>query len=133
MLDEVSEKIINCAIYTRKSTEEGLDQNFNSLDNQYEFCSNYLKSLNDPCLHLLPTHYDDGGYSGGSLNRPALQRLLEDIRCGLVNRIIVYRLDRLTRELRDFSSFLIFLKNITSSLFRSRKTNIITPPRPLAA
>ncbi len=106
MLDEVSEKIINCAIYTRKSTEEGLDQNFNSLDNQYEFCSNYLKSLNDPCLHLLPTHYDDGGYSGGSLNRPALQRLLEDIRCGLVNRIIVYRLDRLTRELRDFFKLL---------------------------
>ena len=70
------------------------------------FCSNYLKSLNDPCLHLLPTHYDDGGYSGGSLNRPALQRLLEDIRCGLVNRIIVYRLDRLTRELRDFFKLL---------------------------
>ena len=77
----MSEKIINCAIYTRKSTEEGLEQDFNSLDNQYEFCTNYLKSLNDPTLHLLPTRYDDGGYSGGSLNRPALQCLLADIRC----------------------------------------------------
>lgn len=66
----MSEKIINCAIYTRKSTEEGLEQDFNSLDNQYEFCTNYLKSLNDPALQLLPARYDDGGYSGGSLNRP---------------------------------------------------------------
>ncbi len=106
MLNDTSEKIINCAIYTRKSTEEGLEQDFNSLDNQYEFCSNYIKSLNDPNLHLLPTHYDDGGYSGGSLNRPALQQLLNDIRCGLVNRIIIYKIDRLTRELRDFFKLL---------------------------
>lgn len=98
----MSDPIINCAIYTRKSTEEGLDQDFNSLDNQYEFCHNYLVSQNDPCLHIVPTRYDDGGYSGGNLNRPALQRLLEDIRCGLVNRVIFYKIDRLTREMRDF-------------------------------
>lgn len=102
----MSEKIINCAIYTRKSTEEGLEQDFNSLDNQYEFCTNYLKSLNDPTLYLLPTRYDDGGYSGGSLNRPALQCLLADIRCGLVNRVIIYKIDRLTREIRDFFKLL---------------------------
>lgn len=102
----VSDKIINCAVYTRKSTEEGLEQDFNSLDNQYEFCTNYLKSLNDPALHLLPTRYDDGGYSGGSLNRPALQRLLADIQCGLVNRVIIYKIDRLTREIRDFFKLL---------------------------
>lgn len=102
----MSEKIINCAIYTRKSTEEGLEQDFNSLDNQYEFCTNYLKSLNDVNLHLLPTRYDDGGYSGGNLNRPALQRLLHDIRCGLVNRVIIYKIDRLTREIRDFFKLL---------------------------
>lgn len=102
----MSEKIINCAIYTRKSTEEGLEQDFNSLDNQYEFCTNYLKSLNDANLHLLPTRYDDGGYSGGNLNRPALQRLLSDIRCGLVNRVIIYKIDRLTREIRDFFKLL---------------------------
>lgn len=100
------EKIINCAIYTRKSTEEGLEQGFNSLDNQYEFCTNYLKSLNDPALQLLPARYDDGGYSGGSLNRPALQRLLADIQCGLVNRVIIYKIDRLTREIRDFFKLL---------------------------
>lgn len=100
------EKIINCAIYTRKSTEEGLEQDFNSLDNQYEFCTNYLKSLNDPALQLLPARYDDGGYSGGSLNRPALQRLLADIQCGLVNRVIIYKIDRLTREIRDFFKLL---------------------------
>lgn len=98
----MSDPIINCAIYTRKSTEEGLDQDFNSLDNQYEFCHNYLVSQNDPCLHIVPTRYDDGGYSGGNLNRPALQRLLEDIRCGLVDRVIFYKIDRLTREMRDF-------------------------------
>lgn len=102
----MSEKIINCAIYTRKSTEEGLEQDFNSLDNQYEFCTNYLKSLNDPALQLLPARYDDGGYSGGSLNRPALQRLLADIQCGLVNRVIIYKIDRLTREIRDFFKLL---------------------------
>lgn len=98
----MSDSVITCAIYTRKSTEEGLEQDFNSLDNQYEFCTNYLKSLNDANLHLLPTRYDDGGYSGGNLNRPALQRLLHDIRCGLVNRVIIYKIDRLTREMRDF-------------------------------
>lgn len=102
----MSDSVINCAIYTRKSTEEGLEQDFNSLDNQYEFCTNYLKSLNDANLHLLPTRYDDGGYSGGNLNRPALQRLLHDIRCGLVNRVIIYKIDRLTREIRDFFKLL---------------------------
>lgn len=102
----MSDSAINCAIYTRKSTEEGLEQDFNSLDNQYEFCTNYLKSLNDANLHLLPTRYDDGGYSGGNLNRPALQRLLADIRCGLVNRVIIYKIDRLTREIRDFFKLL---------------------------
>lgn len=102
----MSDSVINCAIYTRKSTEEGLDQDFNSLDNQYEFCHNYLVSQNDPCLHIVPTRYDDGGYSGGTLNRPAIQRLLEDIRNGLVNRVIIYRIDRLTREIRDFFKLL---------------------------
>lgn len=129
----MSEKIINCAIYTRKSTEEGLEQDFNSLDNQYEFCTNYLKSLNDPALQLLPARYDDGGYSGGSLNRPALQRLLADIQCGLVNRVIIYKIDRLTREIRDFSNCLTFSKNITLNSFRSRKTNITIPPPPSGA
>lgn len=106
MVDVAPQKIINCAIYTRKSTEEGLEQDFNSLDNQYEFCSNYLKSLNDPNIRLLPTRYDDGGYSGGSLNRPALQQLLQDVRCGIINRVIIYKIDRLTREIRDFFKIL---------------------------
>lgn len=127
------EKIINCAIYTRKSTEEGLEQDFNSLDNQYEFCTNYLKSLNDPALQLLPARYDDGGYSGGSLNRPALQRLLADIQCGLVNRVIIIKLTVSPVKFAIFSNCLTFSKNITLNSFRSRKTNITIPPPPSGA
>lgn len=103
------------------------------MDNQYEFCTNYLKSINDPALQLLPARYDDGGYSGGSLNRPALQRLLADIQCGLVNRVIIYKIDRLTREIRDFFKLLDIFENITLNSFRSRKTNITIPPPPSGA
>jgi site-specific DNA recombinase len=92
-----------CAIYTRKSSEEGLDQHFNSLDAQREACEAYVLSQAGGGWAALPTHYDDGGYSGGSMDRPALQRLLLDIGRGLIDVVVVYKIDRLTRSLADFA------------------------------
>lgn len=94
---------IRCAIYTRKSSEEGLELEFNSLQAQREACEAYIKSQKHENWQLLPTYYDDGGYSGGTLNRPALQQLLADIKAGLIDIIVVYKIDRLTRSLMDFS------------------------------
>ncbi len=96
-------KKIRCAIYTRKSSEEGLEQEFNSLDAQREACASYVASQKHEGWVLLPTHYDDGGLSGGNLERPALKQILKDIGGGLVDQIIVYKIDRLTRSLADFS------------------------------
>jgi site-specific DNA recombinase len=92
-----------CAIYTRKSTEEGLEQDFNSLDAQREACAAFVQSQKHEGWTVLPTAYDDGGYSGGTMNRPALQRLLADIEAGRVDVIVVYKVDRLTRSLSDFA------------------------------
>lgn len=92
-----------CALYTRKSTEEGLDQAFNSLDAQREACEAYVKSQKGEGWRALDTPYDDGGFSGGSMERPALQRLLADIEAGRVDVVVVYKIDRLTRSLADFA------------------------------
>jgi site-specific DNA recombinase len=92
-----------CAIYTRKSTEHGLDLEFNSLDAQREACEAYIKSQAHEGWRLIPKHYDDGAFSGASLNRPAVQELLADIKTGLVDVIVVYKIDRLTRSLADFA------------------------------
>jgi DNA invertase Pin-like site-specific DNA recombinase len=94
---------IRCAIYTRKSSEEGLDQQFNSLHAQREACAAYVASQKAEGWVLLPTEYDDGGLSGGTLERPAMQRLLADVDEGLVDQIVVYKIDRLTRSLSDFA------------------------------
>ena len=94
---------IRCAIYTRKSSEEGLEQEFNSLHAQREACAAYVASQKAEGWVLMPTEYDDGGISGGTLERPALQRLLGDIDAGLVDQIVVYKIDRLTRSLADFA------------------------------
>lgn len=94
---------LRCAIYTRKSTEEGLDQAFNSLDAQREACEAYAISQRHEGWQVLNTRYDDGGFSGGNLTRPALQRLLADINDGKVDLVVVYKIDRLTRSLMDFS------------------------------
>ena len=96
-------KKLRCAIYTRKSTEEGLDQAFNSLDAQREACSAYITSQKHEGWQELPTLYDDGGFSGGSLERPAVKRLLADIEIGEVDIVVVYKVDRLTRALADFA------------------------------
>jgi site-specific DNA recombinase len=92
-----------CAIYTRKSSEDGLEQTFNSLDAQREACLAYITSQRHEGWRALPTVYDDGGFSGGTLNRPALQRLLADIQAGRIDRVVIYKVDRLTRSLADFA------------------------------
>ncbi|MGK7754926.1 MULTISPECIES: recombinase family protein [unclassified Roseovarius] len=94
---------IRCAIYTRKSSDEGLDQDFSSLDAQVEACAAYIASQRHEGWVAGKTRYDDGGISGGTLDRPALQRLLADIEAGLVQMVVVYKIDRLTRSLADFA------------------------------
>ena len=94
---------IRCAIYTRKSTDEGLDKEFNTLDAQRDACSSYIASQRHEGWIEVPDYYDDGGYSGGTLERPALKRLLADIEAGRVDVVVVYKIDRLSRALMDFS------------------------------
>lgn len=98
-----AKKRFRCAIYTRKSTEEGLDQQFNSLDAQRASCEAYVLSQAGEGWEPLPELYDDGGWSGGNMDRPALKRLLEDIRKGRIDIVVVYKVDRLTRSLMDFA------------------------------
>jgi site-specific DNA recombinase len=85
-----------CAVYTRKSSEEGLEQEFNSLAAQREACEAYIRSQQHEGWVLARTHYDDGGFSGGNMERPALQQLLADIRAGRIDIVVVYKVDRLT-------------------------------------
>jgi DNA invertase Pin-like site-specific DNA recombinase len=92
-----------CAVYTRKSSEEGLEQEFNSLDAQREACEAYIASQRAEGWVLVPDRYDDGGVSGATLERPALKRLLGDIERGLVDVVVVYKIDRLSRSLMDFA------------------------------
>jgi site-specific DNA recombinase len=98
-----SNKTVRCAIYTRKSTEHGLELEFNSLDAQRDACEAYIKSQASQGWRALPQHYDDPAYSGGNLDRPALQQLLKDIDAGRIDVIVVYKIDRLTRSLADFA------------------------------
>jgi len=99
----MSKALIRCAIYTRKSSEEGLEQSFNSLEAQREACCAYILSQKHEGWRMLNNHYDDGGFSGGTMERPALQSLLNDIQAGRVDAVVVYKVDRLTRSLTDFA------------------------------
>ena len=92
-----------CAVYTRKSTEEGLEQDFNSLDAQREACEAYIASQASLGWKLIRTRYDDGGVSGGTMDRPALRQLLDDIKSAKIDVVVVYKIDRLTRSLMDFA------------------------------
>jgi site-specific DNA recombinase len=96
-------KTLRCAIYTRVSTENGLEQEFNSLDNQREAAEAYIRSQAHEGWRLLPQRYDDGGFSGGSLDRPALERLLAAVRSRKIDVVVVYKVDRLTRSLTGFA------------------------------
>src|SRR5579885_1438647 len=99
----MSPKLRRCAIYTRKSSEEGLEQDFNSLHAQREACEAFIKSQRSEGWRLIETAYDDGGLSGGTMERPALKRLLTDIEARKVDTVVVYKVDRLTRSLADFA------------------------------
>ena len=100
---------IRCAIYTRKSSEEGLDQEFNSLQAQREACEAFIASQRHEGWVCLRAVYDDGGFSGATLDRPALRQLLADIAAGRVDTVVVYKIDRLTRSLTDFAKIVEIL------------------------
>jgi DNA invertase Pin-like site-specific DNA recombinase len=116
-----------CAVYTRKSSEEGLEQEFNSLDAQREACEAYIASQRSEGWALVRDHYDDGGISGGTLDRPALQRLLSDIEDGLVDVVVVYKIDRLSRSLMDFSKLVeVFDRNNVTFVSVTQSFNTTT-------
>ena len=120
-------KILKCAIYTRKSSEEGLEQDFNSLDAQREACEAYIKSQKHEGWELIEKQYNDGGYSGGTMNRPAFQELLKDVEKGEVDIVVVYKVDRLTRSLMDFAKIVdIFDKHETSFVSITQQFNTTT-------
>ena len=102
-MDKPAKKLFRCAVYTRKSTEHNLDLEFNSLDAQREACEAYIKSQAHEGWRLIPERYDDGAFSGASLDRPALQQLLAEVRSGGIDIVVVYKVDRLTRSLADFA------------------------------
>src|SRR6187399_2027074 len=109
---------VRCAIYTRKSTEEGLQQEFNSLDAQRESAEAYIAAQKHEGWVCLPEQYDDGGFSGGNMERPALRRLLADIEAGKVDCVVVYKVDRLSRSLMDFSRIM--------NVFESRNVSFVS-------
>ncbi|CDK97864.1 Resolvase [Magnetospirillum gryphiswaldense MSR-1 v2] len=118
---------LRCAVYTRKSTEEGLEMEFNSLDAQRESCEAYVASQKAEGWVLVPTHYDDGGFSGGTLERPGLRRLLADIETGLVDVVVVYKIDRLSRSLMDFSKLVeVFDRNDVTFVSITQSFNTTT-------
>ena len=102
---------VRCAIYTRKSSEEGLEQEFKSLQAQREACEAFINSQRHEGWVCLPAVYDDGGFSGATMDRPALQRLLADITAGRVDIVVVYKIDRLTRSLADFAKSAVYKQN----------------------
>jgi DNA invertase Pin-like site-specific DNA recombinase len=111
----VSAAVRRCAIYTRKSSEEGLEQWFNSLHAQREACEAYIRSQAHEGWKLVKTAYDDGGFSGGTMERPAVKRLMADLRQGLIDVVVVYKVDRLTRSLADFAKIVEILNDQCAS------------------
>ena len=97
---------VRCAIYTRKSTEDGLEQDYNTLDAQWDSCENYIKSQASRGWEVIPTHYDDGGFTGANTERPSFNRLITDVKTGLIDTVIVYKVDRLSRSLADFANMM---------------------------
>jgi DNA invertase Pin-like site-specific DNA recombinase len=118
---------LRCAIYTRKSSEEGLDMEFNSLDAQREACEAYIASQRSEGWAAIREPYDDGGVSGGTLERPALQRLLTDVEAGLIDVIVVYKIDRLSRSLMDFAKLVeVFDRNQVTFVSVTQSFNTTT-------
>ncbi len=111
----MADKVLRCAVYTRKSTEDGLLQEFNSLDAQYEACAAYALSQRHEGWTVVPERYDDGGFSGGNMERPGLKRLMADVAAGKVDIILLYKIDRLTRSLADFAKIVEVLDKAEAS------------------
>lgn len=111
----MAEKQLRCAVYTRKSTEDGLEQEFNSLDAQYEACAAYAVSQRHEGWTLVSGRYDDGGFSGGNMDRPGLKQLMADVASGKVDIILLYKIDRLTRSLADFAKIVEVLDKAGAS------------------
>jgi site-specific DNA recombinase len=108
-------KILRCAVYTRKSTEEGLDMDYNTLDAQREAGEKYIEAMRHEGWRIIPEQYNDGGFSGGNMDRPALKKLLADIEAGRIDIVVVYKIDRLSRSLADFAKMVeVFDKHDTS-------------------
>jgi site-specific DNA recombinase len=126
-MEQPNSKMRRCAIYTRKSSEEGLEQGFNSLHAQRDACESFIKSQAGEGWRLVKTAYDDGGVSGGTMERPALQRLLADIREKLIDVVVVYKVDRLTRSLTDFAKMVeVFDSNGVSFVAVTQQFNTTT-------
>jgi len=125
---EQTAQAVRCAIYTRTSSEEGLSQEFNSLDAQRECGEAYIRSQRQAGWTLLPTRYDDGGYTGANLERPALERLLADVRAGAIDCVVLYKVDRLSRSLFDFARLMqIFEERGVSFVSVTQQFNSSTP------
>lgn len=118
---------VRCAIYTRKSTEEGLEQEFNSLDAQRDSGEAYVASQQHEGWECLPNQYDDGGFTGGNMDRPAMQRLMADIEAGKIDCVVVYKVDRLSRSLLDFARIMeVFEKHNVSFVSVTQQFNTAT-------
>jgi len=119
---------VRCAIYTRKSSEEGLEQEFNSLDAQREAAEAFILSQRQEQWQALPYKYDDGGFGGGNMDRPALRKLLEEIEAGRVDTVVVYKVDRLSRSLLDFARLMgVFEQHGVSFVSVTQQFNTSTP------
>ena len=126
-MNEIKTKI-RCAIYTRKSTEEGLDMEFNSLDAQYDSCERYIQIHDHEGWDIIPDKYDDGGFSGGTVERPALKRLINDIKSGKIDIVVVYRIDLLSRSLLDFLNLMkVFETHAVSFVSVTQNFDTSTP------
>ena len=126
-MSKLPSRRLRCAIYTRKSSEEGLEQEFNSLDAQRDACTAYIASQRSEGWIALAGQYDDGGVSGGTLDRPALKRLLADIERGLVDVVVVYKIDRLSRALMDFAKLVeVFDRNNVTFVSVTQSFNTTT-------
>lgn len=123
----MEKKKVRCAIYTRKSCEEGLEQDFNSLDAQREACEAFIKSQKHEGWSLIEKQYNDGGFSGGTMERPAFKELLNDIENDKIDIVVVYKVDRLTRSLMDFSKIIdVFDKHNASFVSITQQFNTTT-------
>ena len=123
----MANKTLRCAVYTRKSTEDGLGQEFNSLNAQYEACAAYALSQQHEGWVVVKERYEDGGFSGGNMQRPALKRLLADIEANKVDIVLLYKIDRLTRSLTDFAKIVDVMDKAGASFVSITQSFNTTP------